>query len=89
LSKALEYLQTFGHLFLSVFVCLFVFGYQTKGYCSFFWVTYIPKSNTKSQPTNQPASKIENRQHIGFFCPTKTNLAPKPKIRGKILQSWN
>jgi len=43
-----------------------------------FWVTYITKSSTTSQPINQPAYTIENRNVWDFFR-KKTSFGTKTK----------
>jgi len=67
-----------------------------KGYSYIFWVTYMPKSSTKSQPSNQPTKRIENRNVLDFLS-TKNDFGSKPKkLRhffnnknvSKSLSSW-
>jgi len=49
-----------------------------------FFVTYITKSRTKSQPINQPTETGKNRKVLGFFVEKNRFWLENPKILGKI-----
>jgi len=55
-------------------------------YRNLFWVTYIPKSSTKPQPTNLNNRKSQRAQ---YFSQKNDFWNQNRKIRGKFLQPWN